>query len=891
MNEKGPGPGMYHLTIPFTGLQLALSPRWGEAPGLLAIAIWVCLALVPLALILWLARYELRLVSRPVGIFLLALRVIVLVLVWNLVFLQPVLAYPAAPKVRERVLVAVDVSGSMGVTDPQRTAAEKLRIVRALHLGRDLCPDLLLDQWLDQYAAGDTPQWVAADEYRDQPERRRQLEAERRRLHEALCKRVDDLSRGRLARLALTDDGAGLLRALAERYDLELLGFAGDAFDVRPDQLNLLDHPPEGRHNEFTDLNIPLARGLDRGGPVRGVILLTDGQHNPAPGGQPTAPVALAEQLAQRQVPVYAVGLGAAPVGADHRAPPPPDVAVAAVRAPDAVLRPRSSDPEQAATTNVDVQATVRINGLPAQDVPVELLRDGKRLQQKVIHHDGHDRDYPVTFAASLTKEGTEQLTVRVPPVPGEGHPGNNSRSVSVKVVEDTADVLLIDGEGRWEYHYLATALARDPLVRKLDRVLFEQPRIQRASDAELDKAGYPSRSLPGKDPGLAPYDCIVLGDVSPEQLPLDERKQLEDYVANRGGTLVIVAGKRAMPLAFPTGGAEPDPLTKLLPVEKVHVVAPRDGFPLTLTDEGQQTPLLQMEDNPFLQTQADLLAGRGEHQHHYWAAAGRIKPGATALAYHAGEAANLDAAARKKLREEEVILARQTYGRGRVLYVGLDTTWRWRYKVGDRLHHHFWGLLVRWAAADKLVEGGNAQVHFGATRANYGPGEEVRLLVRVDEKLPAPGKDAVRLRVLRRQGGNEEVVAVVPLERREAQPRVLDGTVRDLPAGEYRLELDAADLPKEELREARFTVTAPESKEMAELATDWDLLERLASVSGGRALGVEGTPELAKLLTKKDVAEDKRPEYRLWEWWPTLVLLLLLLTLEWGGRKLAGLP
>jgi hypothetical protein len=33
------------------------------------------------------------------------------------------------------------------------------------------------------------------------------------------------------------------------------------------------------------------------------------------------------------------------------------------------------------------------------------------------------------------------------------------------------------------------------------------------------------------------------------------------------------------------------------------------------------------------------------------------------------------------------------------------------------------------------------------------------------------------------------------------------------------------------------------------------------------------------------------RYEQPLYKWWPVLVLVLTLLTLEWAGRKLAGLP
>ena len=107
----------------------------------------------------------------------------------------------------------------------------------------------------------------------------------------------------------------------------------------------------------------------------------------------------------------------------------------------------------------------------------------------KTIVHDGKD-EYPVKFSTRLTKEGTQRLTVRVKPVPGAGFAGNNERSALVKVVQDFCEVMLIDGEARWDYHYLAAALARDPMVKKLDRVVFDQPRLNAMTRQMLAELG-----------------------------------------------------------------------------------------------------------------------------------------------------------------------------------------------------------------------------------------------------------------------------------------------------------------------------------------------------------------------------------------------------------------
>src|SRR5205823_3308562 len=115
-------------------------------------------------------------------------------------------------------------------------------------------------------------------------------------------------------------------------------------------------------------------------------------------------------------------------------------------------------------------------------------------------------------------------------------------------------------------------------------------------------------------------------------------------------------------------------------------------------------------------------------------------------------------------------------------------------------------------------------------------------------EELKPLGPDAAAgARVLRQSGGGkEEAVALVPLGRRESQPRVLEGQVRDLPAGQYSVELVIPELADKMTAppmadgqpgkfRAGFTVTGPEGDEMIELATNWTLLEELAAKSGGK--------------------------------------------------------
>jgi hypothetical protein len=875
---------MYKIPLPFSDGVLLLSPPGGTWSGAMQVGWLLLLGVIPVALVL-LARYELRLVRRSTALILLGLRLSALAILLFLVGFQPIVSRTETEELPGRVLIAVDRSESMDVTDPQRPAVEKLRLARSLKIANDLCPDALLEKWIRDYETKGEPQWVAAGEVPGDLGRRERLTEVRRGQHDQVCARIDSLPRTQVGRRILSAEGVSLHQTVAKKHHVDLSGFAQEMWDVRPEQLNELFRPAAelkatvDAPSPFsgTDLGLPLRRALNQPGTgdtkVLGVVLLTDGRHNWGP-----SPVATAIELGQQGIPIYAIPLGGRQA--------PPDIALAGIKAPPSVFK----------DADIPIEARVKVAGLPAQDLVVELQRSGHPPLHEHIQHNGVDGYHTVRFGVKMEQLGAQTLTVTALPVKGEIRTDNNSRPVVVHVADDKARVLLIDGEARWEYHYLANALARDPAVQ-LQTVVFHQPRLGNIAEEELNKLNYPAVSLPSAADAYAPYDCIILGDVSPSELPAAKQLRLEKYVADRGGTLVILAGKRWMPQAFAHGRPatlpgrqeENDPLLKLLPVIDPYPASLVRGFPVTLTHEGQATPFLQLDGAPdkSLNVWAHLPL-------HYWGAVGRTKPGATALAYVADDQVSPDRAEPGSPEKNQALIVRQNYGFGRVLFVGLESTWRWRYKMGDTYHHRFWGQVIRWAATDKPLVAGNEFVRFGTHEPVYRQGQEVELVVRLSELAQAPSAGALTgARILHISAdGKEESVALVPLTRREAQPRVLQGRVRDLPAGSYSVELAIPELAdKVAGLRAGFTVNPSDSDELVELAANWPLLEELAAKTGGRVVAPEDAAELVDLLAGKVVSRPQNTESRLWEWWPTLIAFLFLLTLEWVGRKWAGLP
>jgi hypothetical protein len=697
-----------------------------------------------------------------------------------------------------------------------------------------------------------------------------------------------------MARRILADDGLKLLARIAQKHEVELVGFHRDVWEMSPEQLNELGKPQEEKDTStnpasFTNLHAPLSRAREQvtadRGKVFAVVLLTDGQHNQ---GQPPQP--LARELGERGVPVYPIALGARQG--------PPDAAIMAIRGPEY-------------TVFKDVEAVLevryKISGLAAGEYLLELFREGKErklLATKKIAHDGQDRLANESFPIKMDEPGTQTLTAVIRPVKPdvkELRVDNNRLSTAVSVADDRAKVLVVDGEARWEFHYLTTALARDRLVDQ-KMIVFDQPRLNdKLTTAQADKLGLPERKWPEGSFALANYQCIILGDVSPDNLPLAMRQELENYVADSAGTLILVAGKRSMPMAYPEvmPNGESDPLRRLLPIESPRKLAPEAGFPLSLTQAARETRYMELdnerEDNDTLWA--------GVPRPWAWAIAGKAKPGATTLAsWLDPREQKLPASDREK---QHAVIVRHNFGFGRVLYVGLDSTWRWRYKVGDLYHHRFWGQVVRWAAADRPLVVGNDSVRFGTPQPVYRPGEVVEMVARLSEAVVKPRPEILAgARVLRLAEGNEaeQTVALVPLAKRGGQPRVLEGKLRDLPPGRYAIELAIPELadkllaPAKEGQEAKplrapFSVLPPESKEMIDLEMNYPLLEEVARNSGGKVFTPLEIEELEHLLVTHGVPHVEHHESKLWQWWGILALVVALLTVEWVLRKMAGLP
>src|SRR5262249_5551898 len=219
---------MYRITFPFTDTRMVFTPPLESLPGWVQIILLLLGLCVTGGLLLWLYSYEAKLVRPLTAAGLLLLRICVLVLLF-FICLQPLISRPASERIAGRVLIALDRSDSMSITDPQRDLPEKLRLAKALNLHSEICKDSQIDDWIKQYSSKGNvnfPNTSAGEADRN--------------LHNQVCAKVDSLTRLQVAQKLLVGERPALINEFAKRHGTEIVGFSQEIGELTPQEIAAL---------------------------------------------------------------------------------------------------------------------------------------------------------------------------------------------------------------------------------------------------------------------------------------------------------------------------------------------------------------------------------------------------------------------------------------------------------------------------------------------------------------------------------------------------------------------------------------------------------------------------------------------------------------------------
>ena len=664
-----------------------------------------------------------------------------------------------------------------------------------------------------------------------------------------------------------TNVAARLERALAEKYDVEGFDFGADTTDF-------------AAALEAVRARIPAEE-------LAGAMFVTDGR--PTAG----ADVDSVTRLFARQ----GARISTVVVGSETNRP---DLAIEDVAVAENLFLGE----------RMNALVVMRADRLKGAKGVAKLMLGDRELGREELTIDSDAWRGEVRFTDEPKEKGLRKYRIVLETPAKDIERENDEWPLEVSVSDDRTNVLIADRRPRWEFRYLRNLFyGRDKSVHlqyvltEPDRLAGETKQVLSPADATRKFGDAEAGTLPSGRDAWRKFDVMVFGDLPPDAFRAQDVDDIRYCVKERGATAVFICGERHMPLDYASS-----PLAELFPVALTNgrgrvVAAWRPGaYKFAVTGGGHAHEIMRLSESDAENVRIWETGCEWQRRLDGLVA----KPGAETLAF-AGDSDAL---------KNPLVVVRHL-GRGRVMFVASDETWRFRYKIGDTYHHRFWGNVLRWSTGAKLRDG-NAFARVGTDRVHYAPSGRVRIRVRLTnaDSLPLEGQKVVC--AVRDPKGAEHAIELTALGALGGQYEGEYAETAD--CGEYAVEVSCPEAQKllgnkwpEKLRTAFSVKTSFAPVEYAHLSSDRALPEALAKATGGSvyAIGMDAAVTVALASSTNDVAESAVPgsrrltlnsfgtgraevvdhiENHIWDHPLAFVLLAAALIVVWILRKRKGL-
>ena len=636
---------------------------------------------------------------------------------------------------------------------------------------------------------------------------------------------------------------------LSKRGNVRILDTATNAAPVSADT-------PLEPNGPGTDLAAGIKEALAEDS-TSAVVLFSDGQHNARSDVRDAA-----RQAGAKGVPLFIVGVG------DMERPR--NVEVADIYADGQVWK---DDP-------FEVQALLRTQGLDEEELTLEVefveqtTQDGttseKVLQTRQETFAKGETQKRLSFSHTPDKVGEYSYTIRVKPVDNElSEEDNQPKSpVAVKILDQKAKVLLVSASSDWNYRSLQRLLTREQTI---DVSCW----LQSLEEGRAQQGNSTITKLPTKKEDLFEYDALILMDPNPTEFDETWTDMVMEFVKENAGGCLYIAGPRNS-AKFLTG-SRTGGFSNLLPVrlqdlarmELDNVLAEnKREWPLAIFASNADQPIMRLH-NEIGKTvsQWEELAGV------YWSfPALDTKPGARLLIGHSNPS-----------YKDRPLLVSGRYGSGHTVYMGFNSSWRWRRDGKDgEYFKRFWLQSVRYLMGGRALSG-KRRGTIEPLRPRYTLGEQVTLSARLKDKTYEPlVKETVQAELELPDGTKQ------PIELRAIpnQPGQYEAAISPNQTGSHRLTVNGLEDNTSGAIETTFSVTLPQV-EMEKTWLDRPLLRELAELSKGQYFDADEAKNIPGLIPdRKRTIEIPRPAEPLWNRWWVLATLVGLLGLEWILRK-----
>ena len=573
--------------------------------------------------------------------------------------------------------------------------------------------------------------------------------------------------------------------------------------------------------------------------PLSAVVIATDGSDN-----SNSLDEEFWNTLASYNVPIHTIGVGQTSLLNDTEV--------------TAVDMPSEAAPGSIQTARV----TVRHGEQKALRVKVYSGDDIIAIKDQELS--GTPGQSSLDIEIDAAEAGLAELRFEAEPQPGDISPGNNNRKHLLQVQEQQRKILYFEGEPRWEYKFIRRAMHQAPAI-SLVTILRTTPNKfyrQGIESPEQHATGFPNTK---KD--LYTYDAVIIGNVESISLNATQQQLLHDYVSERGGTLMMLAGDNALS----DGGWQSSAVASALPVSlqtQQRKTFNRSHAKVELASAGNYSPITRFStDIAENQTLWDSLPELADFQN-----TGAAKPGANVLlnAIYDGQS--------------HPLLTHQRYGAGNTYLLATSGTWRWQMQLPSEDQHHetFWRQLLQSIAASAPQ-----QMQTNTDRQIYRDENQIEIATRLLDQEFQPLANTTVEAVLTSPDGTQKNVV---LNASADEAGVYSASTEAALPGSWQIDIQAQQQDGTEISSAtKWIYREDGTAEQYALAQNDTFLKRVSSATGGNYYAIEDASDITSTLRAARAGIVREQSLPLWNA-PFFFLLLIGLKLtEWFLRMFWG--
>ena len=741
-----------------------------------------------------------------------------------------------------------------------------------------------------------------------------------------------------------TDGGETSRLATSKSFKAELIKKLGSDANITDYHFNWKLRLGDGGEKEPSGMsNIMKSSKIlqQKEGDMQALIILTDGNDTSRDSGGTVAPLYTA-----RGIPIYPVVFGSSE---ERKSVPPPSL---------------TGDPYVRLGDKLHLEATLAVTGFSGKvpgkvklfqlmkPIPVEEDEDKKDGEKK----DGEKKDDKkkegeekepkfkkvppkllieqdvllgkeprvVTFEFEPKKAGKHTYEIRLEGIKGLPPEKRIVDTHTVQVIDQKIRVLYIDIP-RPERKIVGHWVARDPVIDMAG--LLRLPKGGWFAQGQMRHKNK-GTGLPDDEADLNEYDVIILGDIARAYFKQDdavEKKMswLADFVRRRGGGLITQGGQSV----YAAGSYQNSELAKILPfqIKAVKNTQIKGKLKVSPTEIGQSHPIMMLERDASSNRDAWFELPKIEGCN----VVGEVKPGAQMLATITKV---FDKVGDEGKKQSVVVpaIAYHKIGKGQVLSMSIDTTWRWEMmrKRGEEgegqaestdYFRRFWGNAIRHLSPDPLIQPGRPQISRRESRTevgqtitlatrlvhpNYSPmrkadltihvispsGKHVRIFPSDSESKPG----IYEYKVVLTEPGLWQIEAIhkeakvraeiAKYEKAVKKAKLEDKDPKDLLKAQYQLKAAKKKIARDEIR------AVASQSEFQDVRSKPLAMESFAAATNGKSFTPQDVDKLVEALKFRTHAVSQSYTIPVWNLPAMMILFILLICLDCLIRKRRGL-